>query len=209
MRLTNKSLFILSGIIGAVFLVIVISLAVADKINSAALIIFIIIIVLLALIVDGFFWFVRKGKKISVEQEGQRIKAINLDTAREVADDILMSKQFSEYERERPYENVVAMGRGNTPMYLRISVGEFDGKYIAICVNMQDPKRRGSREYPKSMKVEDVLEDFKKEANLTSSDPIPTPSHEQELIERPGERLVRTRHIVHEEKRPEEQGGLK
>lgn len=208
--ISNKLFWVLSGIIGAVFLVIIASLGFADKIQMNTIIIFIIVVLLLVFIVDMSFWFIRKGQKIKVENEGKIVKVITLEEARKIAKTILMSTQYSEYERERPFESVWGMGDGNTPVYVRVSIGEFDNQYIGICINMEDSKRRSSKEFTKTMELNNVLEDLKREANLVATKPKAIPSEEEEIIERPGERVTRKRHI-HKERVPEEKkdGGLK
>ncbi len=58
--------------------------------------------------------------------------------------------------------------------------------------------------------IENILDDMERRANFLSTAPKPTPSQEEEVIERPGERVVRKRTISREpsEKIPGE-GDLK
>lgn len=209
---SNKVLWILSGIIGSIFLIIVISLAVADKIKTSSLIIFIIIIILVVITIDLLFLFIRREKRVSVEKEGKKIKVIDLETAREMAKGMLMSLQYSEYIRDERYEDVWHMGESKTPVYVRLVKGEFDGNLLGLVINMEDPIKRGIKEYREvDISEKDILNDIERRANFVAMSPRPMPSQEEEIIERPtGERITRKRRISKEDKLPSQQeGGLK
>jgi len=211
MKISNKILWILSGILGTIFLIIVISLAIMDKIKTTALIIFIVIIVLAVFVVDMSFYLVRKKKKISVETGSKKIKAIDLLTAQNLAKELLMSEQFSEYEKECKYEDIWHMGDSKTPIYAKLVVGEFDGNLLGILVNMEISEKRGIKEYKEYEITRDkILEDMERRANFLAVSPRPVPAHEEEIIEKPsGERVVRRRVLAAKEAEEKESGGLK
>jgi len=211
MVLSNKVLWVLTGIIGSVFLIIVASLAIAGKIKTTSLIIFVVIILLLVFAIDMFFWFIRKGKKVSVEREGRKIKVIDLEQAREITKDMLMSEQYSEYIREERYEDIWHLGVKETPVYVRLVKGEFDGNLLGLIVNMENPERRGIKEYKETeINQQNILLDMERRGNLIAMSPRAIPSHEEEVIERPGGEVVRRRRTIsHEDKEFKIDGGLK
>lgn len=212
MVISNKMLWILSGIIGTVFLIIVISLAIAGKIKTTALIIFIIIIVLLVFIIDMTFWFIRKSKKIKIEVDGVKTKVINLPTAREIFKQMILSEQYSEYEKEQILEDVWNMGESNTPVYVKLIKGEFDGNLLGGVINLENSEKRGIKEY-KEVEItrDNIFTDLERRANLVAISPKSMPSREEEVIERPGGEVVRRSRIITKDEHIDKklEGGLK
>ena len=92
----NKLLWILSGITGAIFLIIAISLAIADKIQTTALIIFIVVIVLAVFIIDMSFYIINKRRDNNLNVEHKNIKIISIEDAKKIVTDILGDPQYSE-----------------------------------------------------------------------------------------------------------------
>lgn len=210
MSLENRTIWIISWIIGAVFVAILISLTAADKLSVGFMFVWITLTLFIVFIVDLSFYFIRKQKTISIEQEGIKVKVINLETAREMANKIIMSTQFSEYERESWDNTVYNCGDSRTPIYHKTIIGEFDGNVISILINMENKERISSKEYYLSeMNKEQIYADIDKRANKLASVPAAMPSSEDEVVEKPsGERVYRKRQLTRETVPQEKKGDL-
>lgn len=189
----TKWLWIISGIIAFMFLVLLISLAATDNIGILPAIMFCIIIVLIIAAVDFLFWFL--GKRSSSEVHPNRTtKKITKDEANDIADSMMLDI-YAEYEEERPYEDIWAAGSTNTPVFVRLSRGEFSGDMFGIVINMEDPDRTGIKVY-KEMEVDSksIDYDLRDRANLVAISPNPpVPVQEVEQFDALTGRSVKTR----------------
>ena len=188
-----KWLWIISGIIAFMFLILLISLAAADKIKIFSAIIFCIIIVLIIAAVDFLFWFLGKKNNSNIEPD-KKTKKITKDEANEMADEMMFNK-YAEYEMERTYEDIWAAGSTNTPVFARLSVGEFSGDMFGIVINMEDPDRTGIKVY-KIMEDDrkSIDYDLKNRANLVAVSPnLTIPERTVEEYDPLSGRSVKTR----------------
>jgi len=206
----NKPLWILSAVIGAVFLIIVISLAVADKIQTTALIVFTVIILLAVFLIDMSFYIVNKKRGNDLEVEHKKIKIISKDDARKIVEEMLMDTNISEYEDECLYEDIWHMGESKTPIYIKCVRGKFEGNLYGIIINMENAEKQSIKEYIESKVTETEIEiDIEKRANFIAVSPRPTPSSEEEVIEKTdGTRLTRKRILTKSEQDSKSIGGL-
>lgn len=169
----SKWLWIISGIIGGIFLIVLISLAATEKIRVLPAVIFIIIVILLIVIIDLVFWFIGRGKK-DIKVPDKITKRVNKDQANKISDEMMLDK-YAEYEKERPYEDIWSAGSTNTPVFVRLSKGEFTGDLFGIVINMQDPDRTGIRQYKETeCDVKSIDIDLKERANLVAMSPVPS-----------------------------------
>ena len=189
----TKWLWIISGIIAFMFLVLLISLAATDNIGILPAIMFCIIIVLIIAAVDFLFWFL--GKRSSSEVHPNRTtKKITKDEANDIADSMMLDI-YAEYEEERPYEDIWAAGSTNTPVFVRLSRGEFSGDMFGIVINMEDPDRTGIKVY-KIMEDDrkSIDYDLKNRANLVAVSPnLTIPERTVEEYDPLSGRSVKTR----------------
>jgi len=205
MKLSNKVLWLLSGIIGSIFFIIVVSLALAKKIKVSSLIILTFVIILSVVMIDLAFYLIRKQKKISVERGDRQYTSIDLCAAREISASLIKSQQYSEYEEECLQEDIWHMGESKTPVYSKLIRGMFDKKLIGILVNMENAKKMSSKEYSESEYTkEQIMADMTTRANLLAVSPKPTPNFEEEVVERSdGTRTTRKRAISSDNKKPQ------
>jgi|GEM_PF-5704276 len=184
--------------------------ATTDYIKFKAWIIFTLIVIILVIIIQLIFWIINRRKKISVEIEGEKKKIVSLEDIRKLQQKELFD-QFAEYEKEKDFEDTWSMGYKNTPIYVRISLGEFSLKKYAFAFNLEDVNKRFSKGFSADTNDDKILATLEREANLISAEPKATPRTEEEIHELPtGERIVRTREHF-EEKEPEvkKEGDLK
>jgi len=206
----TRTIWILSGILAVFFILFLVAIKVWTdiEIGTGGMIIWIIIIILLAVGVDFTFWYLRVRKEVK-EKEQEKKKLITLDEARNKVKELLMSEQYSEYERESLFEKVWHVGKSKTPMYVKLIKGEFDGDLFGIIVNMNYSDITSVQVY-KEVEItrEEILQDMKDTANGMAEVPEEIPDVEEEIIERPsGERTHRFRKFRKEEEK-KEQGGL-
>lgn len=171
-----KTLFVLSGIIGGIFILIMIVLAVSDKIKLGPMIIFVVIVIVIIAAVDGIFYFKNKqnpdGDPIAAQKD-----AISREQAKALSDELLGSPDIAEIpsvEEGNVYEDVLEFGSKNTPIFIRIVRGEFEKKMYGIVINMLEPQRRGIEEYDDTkMTYEDIKAEVFKRANAAAFSPRP------------------------------------
>lgn len=168
-----KLFYWLSGTIGGLFLLALFLLKTFDKVQWGGFIFFIIIIIILVIGVDLVTWLTKVRNKKTVNTVVEKNKLVTLEDARQVFKKELMSTQYSEYERDVLSEGVVQMGSANTPVYVKLIRGEFEGQLHGGVVNMLDPVRKAFATYPDSMKIEDIYTDLEKKSNLVSFAPSP------------------------------------
>ena len=120
-----------------------------------------------------------------------------------------MSKQYSEYEKSRIYEDVWHKGESKTPIYVVLIEGKFRGHYYGILVNLEHCEKKSIKEYKLSeWKQSEIEEDMERRANFLAVSPRPMPNMEKEVIERPsGERVYRERRISKEDEVHTSEGG--
>lgn len=204
---TKNILWIMSGIIGGLFIITVLILYFNNKIKIGGLVIFSVVIVLIVIAVNLIFMF--RNKTIDVTKNGESKTTIKLEEARKMADGLMLNQQHSDYEKERLIEGVWSKGKANTPIYVRASIGVFESIFYAICINMENPTKYSVREYPKTFSQKELEYALDVDSNLISSDPKPIPRKEEELIEDPtGRRIIRTRDIANQEEQKPKDGGL-
>lgn len=172
-----KSLWIITGIVGSVFLIILISLAAADKIKIGSLILAVVIVILLSAAVIMVFWYIDKNKRsVVVGREGEKKRIITPDEAAKLVNEILIHN-YAEYEDEVKYKNVWSVGESKTPVYVRLVKGKFDNNYIGIVINLEDSSRTGYNEYrEEDTSMREIMDDLRDMANSVAFSPRPTPS---------------------------------
>ena len=114
-------------------------------------------------------------------------------------------------EGECLYEDIWHMGESKTPVYVKLVKGEFDGKVFGVLINMENSEKRSVKQYTEYEITKEELEtDMNKRANILAVSPRPTPSSEEEVIERPsGERVTRKRILSKPEQESKKEGELK
>ncbi len=170
----NKTLYLLSGIIGVAFIIVLIILRATDKIKLGNLLIFSGIIIALVIFVDvGVTMF--QGRKLNIPNKTSGNKTVSLDEVREIAKKKLMEVQYAEYEKEKLWEDILGMGRNNTPTYFKLVRGEFERKLYGIIINMVDTERGGIKPYDDTkMSEEKIKQDMLERGNLAAFMPSPT-----------------------------------
>ena len=169
----SNVMYWISGIIGVLFLLILIVLKVSDKIKLGGLILFSVIVIILIVSVDLGFNFINSKKKVSdIIKNGKKV--LTLQEARNLAKSKLLDKQYADYEKENKWEDVLEMGKNNTPIYFKLVRGEFEGVLYGIIINMQDLTRGGIKEYDDShLSLDNIKEDMFRRGNLAAFSPAP------------------------------------
>lgn len=169
----TKTLYWASGILGFILLVILVILRISDKIKLGGLILFSIIVVVVVIGVDLVFSF-RKPKSKLTEDKTPKV-VINLERARLLASQMLANEQYSEYEKNKHWEDVLRMGKSNTPTYFKLVSGEFEGNLYGIVINMVDPDSGGIEEYdPQEYTIEDIKKLMMTRGNLAAMKAVPS-----------------------------------
>lgn len=167
-----KVLFFISGIIGIVFLILVIALNVTEVINFGSMMAGIVVIMLIVILANILNWWLKSRQNAPAPSS----KAIKIEQAKEIAKRIV-SEEYSEIEREVYYEDIWTMGRQNTPIYVRLGVGDFDGNIINVLVNMENPEKVSHKGYDPETKQDLVERDVSRRANLLSGAPRQEDKH--------------------------------
>lgn len=201
----SKILFYISGIIAILFIATLIFLNVAEVINFGSMIAFVVVIMILVVGVNVVMWYIRTRKQNDEEPD----KSIGLEEARRLALNEIR-EQYSEKEREKKHDGVWNMGLSKTPIYTRLLVGDFDGKYISILINMNNPDRKDSKTYPLTDLQQKIEEDVLKRANSLADVPKPEDKYRTiESIDSSTGRIVAETTPITPPDKQEEQGGLK
>jgi|WetSurMetagenome_2_1015567.scaffolds.fasta_scaffold121436_2 hypothetical protein len=163
----NKTLYIISGIICLLFLIVFFTLFGMGNIKLSALITFVIIVIILVSIVDILYWYVNKTKTDIVTND----KNIDKSEAKLLAIEMLNNNYFENVD-EIDYEDVLEMGTKNTPIYVLVVRGEFEKKLYGIVINMKDTTRSGIKKYSDTqIKIEDIKADVLDRANSCAFSP--------------------------------------
>jgi hypothetical protein len=204
----TKTLLIWSSIIVIVFLILLGGLRVFDVVSIAGFItgIFVVAILFVGVAVINGRSEARKSEGGIPEKKGQ---GISKERAQEIAQELREGRQFSEYERDVILDEVWKKGDQNTPVYVRLSIGEFDNTYLGCVVNMADPQNNGIREYPITTDVDTITADMHRRANLVAVKPKPDAKFRTtESIDPLTDRRVITKEPIENYTATEEKGGL-
>lgn len=168
-----KVLFTLSGILGAVFVIIFISVATStDRLSISAGIFASIIVILLIGMADVVYWLFNSRKKVKEINKG---KQVTPEVLKALSDELLF-KDYSEYEGRLLSCDMPEMGSGRTPIYIRIFRGQFEEKIYGVVINTQDLNRKGIEEYDDSVVTRDEIKmDILRRANLAAFAPKEQP----------------------------------
>lgn len=172
-KMQPRILFFISGIIGVVFLILVIALNVTEVINFGSMMAGILVIMLIVILANVVNWWVKSRKIEGVPSS----KSMKVEEARAFAQEIITGTTYSEIERELLHEDVWSMGRKNTPIYVRLVKGDFDGNIISVLINMENPQKFGHKPYSPELRQEEIERDILKRANLLSATPKPEERH--------------------------------
>ncbi len=116
-------------------------------------------------------WFIKKNQSETIEVGDQKKKVISIEEADKLCKNLLMSTQYSDYEDDVPYRNIIGAGESNTPIYTKLCTGVFERYMYGIVVNMEDPQRMGIIKFKKELGQDKMISRLKTEANIVATKP--------------------------------------
>ena len=89
------------------------------------------------------------------------------------------------FVKKLEFEDIWHTGHSNTPIYARLIMGEFDGKYLGILINMENKNMSGIKEYDATTNLDIIKIDMRDRANLLASTPRPLPEMQRTVVQDP------------------------